>query len=213
VYDLIIVPGGGVSIDGSVPEWVRKRLDRAAELSGGDIPVLCLSAATVHKPSPLDATGRPVLEAVAAARYLVDERGFPPSRVFLEFHSYDTIGNAYFARVCHTDLRPTWRRLLVVNSAFHMERTEAVFRWVFGLAPDHGYELGFETVPNAGMPEEDLAFRCKREADSLEKVRRLEQRIRSMAELHAFLFSEHDAYSAEGVLRPREREQRLERVY
>ena len=214
VHDLIIVPGGGVSADGSLPTWSRLRFDRAVECSGGGaIPILCLSAATVHKPSPLDGTGRPVMEAVAGARYLVRDCGFPAARVFLEFHSYDTIGNAYFARVCHTDVRVEWRRLLVVNSAFHIERTEAIFRWVFGLAPDGGYELTFETAPNAGMSEEDLAFRCAREAESLANVRRLERRIGSMAELQAFLFTEHDAYSAEGVLKPRERVERLERVY
>ena len=210
MYDAIIVPGGGVSADGFPPPWARVRLDRAIELSG-EAPILCLSAATVHKAPPLDNSGRPVLEAVAGARYLI-QRGFPASRILLEFHSYDTIGNAFFARVCHADLLD-WSRLLIVNSEFHMERTKAIFQWVFGLAPVRGYELAFETVPNLGMPEEDLAFRCAREAESLEKLGQVRDRIGTVAGLHRFLFTEHDAYSPEGVLRPRPRSERLERVY
>ena len=65
---------------------------------------------------------------------------FRSSRILAETCSYDTIGNAFFARTVHTDPRGL-RRLLIVNSKFHMPRTEAIFRWVFGAAPDCGYDL------------------------------------------------------------------------
>jgi uncharacterized SAM-binding protein YcdF (DUF218 family) len=210
VYDLIIVPGGGVQPDGSVAPWVENRLDRALGLRNG-APILCLSAGTMHKPPPVDAYGYPVFEALAGARYLLD-RGLDPHAIYLEFASYDTIGNAFFARTTHTDLRD-WRKLLIVNSAFHMERTEAVFRWVFGLSPQLGYELTFETVPDRGMPQDDLAVRRAREQASLERVKRLANEIRSMSELHRFLFTEHQAYTAERVLSPPELSESLKRVY
>ncbi len=50
----------------------------------------------------------------------------PAERIWAETASLDTIGNAYFARVIHTDPAGL-RRLLVVNSAFHMPRTRMIF--------------------------------------------------------------------------------------
>ncbi len=201
--DLIIVPGGGVRADGSLPLWSQSRFDRALQIRRNE-PILCLSAGTVHKRGPL-------LESVAGARYLLG-KGLHPESILLENASWDTIGNAFFARVIHTDLR-RWRKLLVVNSAFHMQRTEAIFRWVFSMAPHQGYELGFETVPDVGMPEEDLEFRRARERRSLLRVEMLRPQISTISEMHQFLFTAHDAYSADGTLKPREHDERLERVY
>jgi hypothetical protein len=203
VYDLIIVPGGGVRADGTLPLWSKSRFDRVLEIRQNE-PILCLSAGTVHKRAPL-------VEAVAGARYLLDN-GLAPESILMENASWDTVGNAFFARTTHTDLRP-WRRLLVVNSAFHMERTETIFRWVFGLAPNQGYDLHFDTVPDVGMPEPDLEFRRTRERKSLLRVESLRARISTLSELHEFLFTGHDAYSAAGLLKKRERDERLERVY
>jgi hypothetical protein len=77
--------------------------------------------------------------------------------------------------------------LLVVNSDFHMPRTEAIFRWVFGAAPDRGYELTFERVGNEGLSEESLALRAERERGSLELVRDLASRILTFADLHEWI--------------------------
>jgi hypothetical protein len=210
VHDLIIVPGGGLTAAGEVHPWVRSRLDRAVEVSGS-APILCLSAASGHKALPLDRAGKPLFEAVAGARYLM-ERGVEPSRILLEFASYDTIGNAFFARVMHTEWNER-RRLLVVNSEFHMPRTEFIFRWVFGLAPDRGYHLEFDPVPNLGMPADALAFRRAHEAKGLERTQALAPRIATLAGLHRFLFLEHDLYSASGVDRAWETSPDFERVY
>jgi hypothetical protein len=209
-YDAVIVPGGGVRSGGTVAPWVINRLDRALDRCGS-APILCLSAGTPNKPPPLDEAGRPVLESFAAARYLLS-RGFPAHRIYVDVASLDTIGNAYFGRVTHTDLR-RWLRLLIVNSEFHMPRTEAVFRWVFGLAPDGEYSLEFEAVPNAGMQKEDLAVRISKERASLAKLQALVPRIRTLAQLHEYLFTAHDAYSAEGLLKPRTYSPELDRVY
>ena len=68
-----------------------------------------LSRGTTHKPPPLDTAGFPIDESMASARYLV-ERGVAPARVLLESWSLDTIGNAAFARLMHSDVRG-WRRI------------------------------------------------------------------------------------------------------
>ena len=104
-------------------------------------------------------------EAVAGARYLI-KCGVDPKRIYIEAASWDTVGNAYFARTIHTD--PSgWRRLLVITSESHLPRTEAIFRWVFGVAPECRYCLDFDSTPDRGLAPELLAARKSREAASL----------------------------------------------
>jgi uncharacterized SAM-binding protein YcdF (DUF218 family) len=152
-----------------------------------------LSAGTPHLPPPLDGNGYPIFEAIPAAKYL-HERGVPRECILPEVCSYDTIGNAFFTRTVHTGPRGL-RCLLVVNSAFHMPRTEAIFRWVFGAAPDEEYVLSFLSTRDEGLSEGALAARAERERSSLEKVRTLAARITSLNDLHGWLYTEHGAYA------------------
>lgn len=190
-FDAILIPGGGLTLAGEIAPFVRARLDRAlAHPADFFIP---LSAGTPHLPPPLDARGYPIFEAIPAAKYL-HEHGIPEHRILTETSSYDTIGNAFFARSMHTDPRGM-RRLLIVNSEFHMPRTEAVFRWVFGAAPDRGYELSFEWVENLGFSREALEQRASKERASLEAVRGLAARIATLSDLHQWIYTEHGAYA------------------
>lgn len=184
MYDLIVVPGGGLRADGSLHPWVTARFDRALEIRRSE-PILCLSAGTPYKPPPIHERGRPIFEAAAGARYLLS-RGINCASVLMEAASWDTIGNAYFARVMHADVRG-WRRLLVINSAFHIERTEVIFRWIFSLGPERCYQLTFESVTDIDLPAEDLRYRRRHEQARLANACALRDRIRSMAALHAFL--------------------------
>lgn len=201
--EAILVPGGGLGRDGRLPLWVQRRFDRALEAApaGFYIP---LSAGTTFRPPPVDGQGFPVSEAAAGARYLM-ARGVPAERILIEACSWDTIGNAVFSRLLHVDPRGL-RRLLVVTSAFHLARTEAAFRWVYGLEPPNGgYDLGFAPAPDDGLTAAALAARRAKEAAGLARLQALAEsgRIASLAALHAFLHGEHDAYSASGLLRPR----------
>jgi hypothetical protein len=190
VWDAVLVPGGGLRPDGSLPPWVVRRLDRAVEVRS-DAYVLPMSRGTVHKPPPLDDRGFPVGEADACAAHLRG-RGVPDDRILVESFSVDTIGNAYFARVVHTDPMGL-RRLHVVTSRFHRERTEAVFRWVYGLDVD-GYGLSFESVPDDGIGPAALAARVEKERAGLAALRSTIERTRTLAALHRWLFFEHAAY-------------------
>ena len=141
----MIVPGGGLT-DGKPHPWVVARLDAALVHSAQTDYFLVLSRGTTHKPPPLDSAGFPVDESAASARHLVS-RGVAPSRVLLESWSLDTIGNAAFARLMHSEPRE-WTDLLVVTSEIHLPRTRAIFEWVFTLPPHrHGApRLNFEGV-------------------------------------------------------------------
>ncbi|MGA3023576.1 MAG: YdcF family protein [Bryobacteraceae bacterium] len=193
-YDAMLIPGNGVREGGVLPSWVKRHLDRAVELYEGEY-VIALSAGTTHRPPPLDASGFPIFESVAAAQYLM-ERGIPPDRILTETHSWDTIGNAYFSRVIHVEPRQM-RRLLVIASDFHVARAEAVFRWVYGLGPPVvPYEFRFESVADPAMDAAVLQARVERERQRLGALANLTERITTMHDFHRWLFTEHDAYNA-----------------
>jgi uncharacterized SAM-binding protein YcdF (DUF218 family) len=191
-FDAVLVPGGGIRAHGELPPWSVSRLDRALDVAGG-APIITLSAGTTHKAPPLDSTGRPIIESVAAARYLLD-RGYPDDLVLAEAASYDTIGNAFFARVMHTD-PAGFRGLLVITSEFHMPRTEAIFRWIFGAPPVAGYSLSFESVPDVGLERSVLEARRAKERASLASLQPVIRDHRALAAVHRWLFTEHAAYA------------------
>jgi uncharacterized SAM-binding protein YcdF (DUF218 family) len=193
-YDAVLVPGGGLRSGGALPPFVLNRLE-AAQALAGEAPIILLSAHAIHRAPPLDAAGYPVLESVAAAGALL-ACGVPAARIWTETASLDTIGNAYFARVVHTDPAGL-RRLLVVNSAFHMPRTRMIFDWVFGLPPaDPPYTLDYHTVPDQGLTEVAIEARRAKEVARMEDLRRTIPRIAGLAALHRWLFTEHRAYAA-----------------
>lgn len=192
-YDAIVIPGGGLQPDGKLNPWVVARLERALALYNGEY-IIAASAGTVHRPPPLSEEGFPLFESVVAARYLV-ERGLDPTKILTETCSYDTIGNAYFTRVIHAVPRG-FKNLLVINSNFHMPRTEAIFRWVFGLDSSPQYfDVRFETVADAGFDPAALQSRREKEQQRLIQLRRTIERVRTLQQLHQWLFTEHGAYA------------------
>jgi hypothetical protein len=190
-FDAILIPGGGVRAGGQLPLWVERRLDRAIARRG-DAWLIALSAGTTHRPPPLDSRGFPIIEAAAEADYLL-RNGVPPNRILMEAASYDTIGNAYFSLVIHVQPR-RFERLLVVTSEFHVRRTEALFRWIYGLA--RPFDLHFEATPNDGIEARSLASRREKEDAALHTLPDLINRIHSLADLHQWMFREHGAYAA-----------------
>jgi uncharacterized SAM-binding protein YcdF (DUF218 family) len=188
---------------------VLRRLDRAIRLHR-DGYILTLSAGTPHRPPPLDALGFPIFESVAAARYLI-AAGIAPARILTETHSYDTVGNAFFSRVLHADVRG-FRRLLVITSDFHLARTRAVFDWIYGLSPPPiPYELEYEGVSDPAMDRRLLHDREEKERKSLEALPAIATRIATLRDCHEWLFTQHDAYNsaakAFGALKLTHREQ------
>lgn len=195
-YDAVLVPGGGILDENTPTPWVQKRLDKALEIVGDGL-IITLSAGTTHKAPLMDERGFPLFESVVSANYLM-EKGFDPKRILFEHHSYDTIGNAFFARMIHTEPRKL-KRLAVVTSSFHMERTKRIFDWVFSLSPHPvEYSLDYFESADYGLDSEALESRIigeKRRVASLEKVI---PNIDTLSKLHRWLFEEHSAYAVGG---------------
>eukprot|EP00980_Cylindrotheca_fusiformis_P020701 scaffold7738_cov133-Cylindrotheca_fusiformis.AAC.10 len=209
----ILVLGGGVpdSID-HPPVYVERRCDDAAsvvqkrrELSksllsrNNSLPILCLSAGTAHLPQLLSADGLPIWESTACAAYLAMNHGIAEN-VYVETTSYDTIGNAFYARTSHTDING-WRNLLVVTNEFHMERTKAIFDWIFLQCDKDGrrpkYTLYYLSSPNIGLSEEAVQARREREVKSEQTVREhLAPTYKTLKDVWGFLNDNHSLYTA-----------------
>jgi uncharacterized SAM-binding protein YcdF (DUF218 family) len=211
----ILVLGGGVpdSID-HPPVYVERRCDDAASVvqqhnkglsksNQDSLPILCLSAGTAHLPQLLSADGLPIWESTACAAYLDKNHGLSKN-VYVETTSYDTIGNAFYARTSHTDVNG-WRNLLVVTNEFHMERTKAIFDWIFLRCDTDGgasrrqpkYKLYYLSSPNVGLSERALQARKEREAQSEQTVReKLVPRYKRLKDVWGFLNHHHSFYTA-----------------
>jgi uncharacterized SAM-binding protein YcdF (DUF218 family) len=235
--EAIVVPGGGsqrTESCKSLPEAVTRRLDLAIhryhelhESQGTPPFIFVLSAGTVHRPNYISQAGWPVLESTSEAQYIVDVsrelgRPIPTSHILRETTSLDTIGNAYFLRVQHIDTMGL-SRMLVITSAFHLERTKYIFEFVFHCASDAGgrtYSIEYEGVSDDGLNPTVVAARVAREANSLNGFRQLLESFGVTASssadvgpttrargvrlkaLHRFLFTKHTAYATqENMLR------------
>ena len=134
-FDVIFILGGGAPTAWNIlPVYVQQRCDDALKVSNKRTPLLCLSAGTAHVPQLLSPQGLPVWESTACAAYILEKD--PERNVFVETTSYDTIGNAFYARTSHAELAG-WKKILIVTnevSAFMIE-SAAAWRRVWVLSP------------------------------------------------------------------------------
>jgi len=200
-FDCILIPGGGLLEDGSLPPWTIARLKHALSVKDECQWFILLSGGTVHKPPPVNADGYPLLESRVLAKHLVNA-GINSNRILTEISSYDTIGNAHFARLLFTEPLKL-KKLLVVTSEFHMPRTKAIFEWVFHLPPlPFKYQLDFESTPNEGLSSQAQAARIQREESSLANLRNTIQKINTLDKFINWLYKEHTAYAVDKPSKP-----------
>ena len=210
-YHAIIIPAGGQGMEGP-PQHVLARLERAVaiyKMSAEPKPYVITTAwGTPHKPCPHDQAGFERHESSDNAQYLLG-RGVPAERILEESVSLETVGNAYFARVMHTDVR-SLMRLAVINNHFHMERTKNVFRHVFELPPRDGmphsaYELDFIEVEDR-LPDDVLQARLAKEAQAAPRFSvggPWQSATRTLRELHEWVHMENTAYATTRLLEAR----------
>lgn len=187
-YDAILVPGGGIDPQTKrVPLWVKERLYRAADgYKAGESQIIIVSEGFN---SDVGLVGARVMKD-----YLI-KKGINGADVLTEEMAWNTIGNAYFSRVVHTDPRGI-RHLLIANNEFHMPRTIGVFEWVLG----DDYRLEFGAVPNEGIRSEDLEKRIWMEKEFIKFYATVLYPNIKRGDLHAissFMFNPNDPFNQE----------------
>lgn len=201
--DALVVLGGGVAPDGSLPPVPRTRVRRAAELfQQGIAPRIIMSGRHgLHCEPP------PVTEAAAMAAF-AEELGVPAAAILLEEESRDTLGNAYFTR--EQFLAPNgWRFIRVVTSDFHLSRAAWVFRKMLGSR----YDLSFASAFSE-LPPRELIFRALEECKiSIFLNEWLEALEEGNEEAAARLIShEHPGYAEAPTLTHEEMRRRLHEI-
>lgn len=120
---VIIVLGGGIRPDGSLPELVYPRLEAAYALhkkTGASIITSGRYSYLWEKPFPKST------ESAAMRRVLI-KMGVPAKKIKAEQRSKDTISNAYYLKKMVRD-----SNLTVITSNFHIQRTRFIFKKIFG---------------------------------------------------------------------------------
>jgi uncharacterized SAM-binding protein YcdF (DUF218 family) len=146
--EIIVVLGGGMLPDGTPAPATLARGAAAAELARAhpEAAIICSGSHGVGR--------KPKRSEAASMADLIVSNGTGRGRIFLEDQSRDTIGNAvYVAERYLAAITP--RKLYVVTSPFHLERSVETFRLVLG--PDWDIQ-GF-----ASAPAPDDAERAKHE--------------------------------------------------
>lgn len=201
--DAIVVLGGGVLPDGTLPVVGRTRVQRAVELYRRNIAprIIFSGRCGLMDDDP------PVTEA-AAMGALAREMKVPAEAILLEEEAKDTLGNAYFVR--EQFLEPNgWTSIRVVTSDFHMSRAAWVFRKILGA----GYDFSFMSAAS-GLSPRELIHRaleeCKITIFLNEWLEALED-----ADEHAIerlMSQEHPGYSDAPLLTHDQMRQRLNAI-
>lgn len=153
--DVIVVLAGGIGADGSLPAWVRSRVERGVTLwRNGVASTIIMSGyyGFAEKKPP------PQTEAAAMKRMAI-RLGVPAKHILTEEHSQDTIGNAYFTQTTIL-IQREWTRIIVVTSDYHLARTKYIFRKILGPR----YTCQFTAAPG------NLSPRAKRERTFIERA-------------------------------------------
>jgi vancomycin permeability regulator SanA len=188
--DAIIVLAGGTR--GLLPcLWTKQRMDVAIELFSGKENIILVSGGTSHK-LPYIYNGRPIYESEIMCRYLI-EKGIPASRILRNSVSFDTVGNAFYSRVIHTDPAELYN-LKIVTSEFHLKRSIAIFSHIFSLKPNRCYSLDFIASDDHEIDSKTISERLNREKTSFENLSFLH--IETIKDMHKWVYSKHEVYAS-----------------
>ena len=193
--DVIIIMAGGLTDDGQLHPWVKKRLDLALDIYH-KYPrfVLCTGGGTYHKPPILNKDNFVIHESTACAEYMINN-GVDPLHIIKEWGSYDSLASIYFCLLLCIIPR-NWNNICIITSDFHMERVKELFLWIFNLYQPNKYNFLFlKTDDNDNVHKDILDSRIEREKDSVKSLKNIIKSIRSMKHLNEWLYTEHKAYS------------------
>lgn len=124
-YDAIVVLANLMDKHGVLNEETRSRVDLAVEaLKSGCAPLLVTCGWAYRDDSD-------ICIADAMRKYIIESHGVDAAAILTETASRDTVGDAVFTSI-NLAVPRCWTRVLVVTSDYHLERSQAIFSFVYG---------------------------------------------------------------------------------
>jgi hypothetical protein len=188
--ELVVVMGGGVNDDGTLPPHVVERCEVVMSMQGlsEHAVVVASSSFSLNCPPRLSTIGMPMSEASAIFRWLRDH-GYTGT-VICEQLSHDTVGSIFFV----LSLQATYlklKRILFVTSAFHAVRTEQISEFINERVFNSRFEVRTLPVRDVGLtPGREL-----HEAKSLENFYSMFGEVVDAESFVRCLFLKHSNYN------------------
>lgn len=189
--DVIIILGGGINRDGSLPDLPKKRVEAGIELFKERHAQRIIMSGKYG--FWLDESG--VIpsrsEAEAMKEYAV-ALGIPADSILLEEESKDTLGNAYFTKVNFLE-KNNWKKVVIVTSDFHFERTKYIFNLVLG----HDYSIDYVLSETGVLQEKqiELVEQEKKTIQALKEIIGTSVRTGDTKAIQNILLTKHPGYS------------------
>ena len=189
---ILALTNGLASVD-QATESTKKRLHKAAEIyTNGDL-IVTTTGYTVNKKPFLDKNEYPVLEAVVAARYLVENFSIPAPDVVPESFSRDTIGNLFLAFqmiVFPMEIQ----RVAIVTSAFHVDRVNAILDLLRSVFPPYNIHIESIAAPDPYFSDEVWEAMRQKEIASIQYLQYLKTNFKTGIDFTKWFYDEHRAY-------------------
>jgi uncharacterized SAM-binding protein YcdF (DUF218 family) len=182
-YDAVLVLGGGINLDGSLPDVTKVQVREAVDLfKQSSSHVFITSGLYGYK-----GQDKPVVsEARAYADYAKD-LGVSSDKILIEERSQETLGNILFTKM-EILIPHAWTRILVVPQVNHStERVEYLLQKILG--PDYSWTI---VRPSENLDEQNIA----RENKSLELTKQINDVFKDgdHAAIYKGLMDSHPAY-------------------
>jgi uncharacterized SAM-binding protein YcdF (DUF218 family) len=159
----ILILGGGINRDGTLPKFVKKRLEKAWGIFKTKKDSKILVSGKYSFLFPKDKLPKKT-EAEAMRDYLL-KLGVPKEKIYLEKKSKDTIGNAYYTKKLYF-IPKKEKEAIIVTSDFHLKRVKFIFKKIFGPK----YKLKFVGVPSSIRKKAKI---LKRQKELLERAKEI----------------------------------------
>ena len=169
------------------------RLKKAGEIYiPGDV-IITSTGYTVNKKPFLDKNGYPVLEAVMAARYMVEHFSIDPNSIIAEGFSRDTIGNIFMAfQMIILPLQV--QSVSIVTSAFHIQRVQSIMDILLSVFPSYRLNIDYVAADDPKFPQEVMDAMQEKELQSIQQLKKLKSRLITGQQFTKWFYDEHRAY-------------------
>lgn len=185
--DIIIILGGGIEPDGSLPEIPKLRINKGIELFKSNVAPKIIVSGNYG----FWLEEKPIRSEAEAMKEYALGLGVSDDAILKEDVSKDTIGNAYFCRL--NFLEPnSWHNVVVVTSEYHIPRTKYIFEKVLG----NGYQIEFVSV-NSQLTLDQLTTQTNKENKTIEFLKKWFDSIEpgDMNAIRELMYTKHPGYA------------------